>query len=617
MRSCSAIAACIGFAVLIATLDVPAAGQALKPQALKPQALKPTAPAAFEPNRGQAPKRFEFIAKGSRYTVGLTPTHAQIDLIRSPGITPETVSLNLVGARQSTHGQPIEKMKSINSYLFGQTSVTGIPTFAKVRYDGVWPGVDVVYYGTGQQLEYDFVVAPRANPNLIRMRFDGVQSVRQSPDGDLIINTGASELVEAKPTAYQLNGSNRTPVAASYRIEKGRTVEIELGAYDHSKELVIDPIIRYLYSLMGSGVTELFAYNATGVATFGGKSFVAAWGFPGGCQGCINPSTFTAMAVTEFDDVGNVLHSVYVAPTDGYVYSAGLATDKTGNVYVTGYTNSASLPGASTTGVQTSLAGGDDAFLIKFDTNLNGVYSTYLGGSGNDNGSAVAVVGSIAYVAGVTTSTDFPVASPPAGTNGFVYAVDTSKTGASGKVFAIAVGGSGTDSANGAAVDSTGNVYVGGTTTSLSSTFVPTIGGNSYVSSKSTTNTDGFLIKLNSSGTLLWGTFFPGGAVNAVAVSGTQAAIVGQSTAAIQTTSTAYQSSGHTGNGIVAKLDTAQTGVNALVYSTYIGGTGDENVTGVAIGLDKNIYVVGVTTSSNYPTAGTPAPCNQPMWEAR
>ena len=588
-------------AVAIGTLGSPVAGQV----------GKPVMPTAFEPNRGQAAKEFEFIARGLGYAVGLTGTQARIMLGRGPGLAPETVSLTLVHAKQRGVGQPVDKLKSINSYYSGQTSITGIPTFEKVRYDGVWPGVDVLYYGTGQQLEYDFIVAPHANPKLIQMRFDGVQSKRKTPEGDLILKTGTSELVEAKPTAYQLNGSNRTPVVASYRIGKGSNVTIELGDYDHSKQLVIDPIIRYLFNKAGQSVNGLSPIDASAVASFGGNTIVVGW-TQSNCAGCSVP--FSEGIVSVIDASGHSpLYQSAIGATDGNVYPTGVAVDASGNIYVTGVTDSAGgFPLVNA--FQATSGGGQDAFLTKFSPNLGAaLYSTYLGGNVTDNASGLAASGSIAYVVGLTNSTNFPVASPPAGQNGFVYALDTSKTGSASKVYGLPIGGSGTDSALGVAADSSSNVYVGGATTSLSSTFLPTIGAASFLNTKSTTANDGFLVKLNSSGTLTWGTFFLGGAVQAVALSGTQVAIAGQTTGAITTTSGGYQLSGqgangNVGHGFVAKLDTAQSGVNALLYSTYLGGTGTDGINGVAIGTDNNVYVAGVTSSSNFPTAGTPPP---------
>jgi len=596
MKSRSAAAARMGLAMFIGSLVSPVAGQV----------IKPVQPVAFEPNRGQADKEFEFVAKGLGYAVGLTGTGARITLASTPMTSLNTVSLNLVGARHGNAGQPADKLKSVSSYLLGHTSISGLPTFAKVRYAKVWPGVDVLYYGTGQQLESDFVVAPHADPKAIRMRFDGAQSMRKSPEGDLILKSGTAEVIEAKPAAYQLKGSERMRVSAAYRIGAKGIVTIEIGDYDHSKELVIDPITRYLYN--ESNFNPFYgAVSAASVANSGPNSLVVGWTPPAAaCQTC---TPHVTAFISEFDATGDLIYTQDIAAADGDIYGLGAAADAIGNVYVTGYTSSA-IGFPLTNAFQAASGGGQDAFLIKVTPNLQQeLYGTYLGGSGNDQGSTIAVNGSIAYVVGVAGSTNFPVASPPAGQNGFVYALDTSKSGGASKVYGIAVGGSGTDAALAVASDSSSNVYVGGTTTSLSSSFVPTIGASSYLSTKTTNNNDGFLIKLNSSGTLTWGTFFPGGPVNAVAISGSQAVIAGETTGSIMTTSTGYQISNQGSNdAFVAKLDTAQSGTGALLYSTYLGGAGVDAATGVAIGSDKNIYVAGTTSSSNFPTAGTPRP---------
>lgn len=597
MKSRSAAAAWMGLTVFFGSLGSPVSGQV----------IKPVQPVAFEPNRGQAAKEFEFVAKGMGYAVGLTGAGARITLASTPMTSPDTVSLNLIGARHGNAGQPADQLKSVSSYLRGQTSISGLPMFAKVRYAQVWPGVDVLYYGTDQQLESDFVVAPHADPKAIRMRFDGAQSMRRSPDGDLILKVGTAEAIEAKPAAYQLKGSERMRVAASYRIGAKGIVTMEIGDYDHSKELVIDPITRYLYHETGSAFNPFYgAVAAESVANSVPNSVVVGLTPPAvACQTCTaHVTTF----VSKFDATGDLIYTADIAAPDGDVYGLGVAVDATGNAYVTGYTNSTS--GLPLVNALQSTSGGDqDAFLIELNPSLQQVlYGTYLGGNGNDQGSTVAVNGSIAYVVGATASTNFPVASPPAGENGFVYALNTSQSGSASKVYGVAVGGSGTDAAFGVAVDSNSNAYVGGETTSLSSTFVPTIGMASYLSTKSTTSNDGFLVKLNSSGALTWGTFFPGGPVNAVAITGSQVVIAGETTGPIMTTASGYQLSNQGSNdAFVAKLDTTQNGTGALLYSTYLGGAGVDAATGVAIGSDKNIYVTGTTSSSNFPTTGTPA----------
>ena len=600
MTSRLALAACIGFVAVIGVRSLPAA------------VAKPGLPVAFEPNRGQTGKEFDFVAKGSGYVVELTGTRAKITLGRASGASPETVVLNLKGAKQRSEGRPLDQLKSINSYFVGNTSITGIPTFAKVRYDGVWPGVDVIYYGNGQQVECDFVVAAHANPHVIRMEFGGVRSMLKSPDGDLMLKTATGELVETKPVAYQFNGTERVPVAAAYKIGRG-TVEIELGSYDPSKDLIIDPITRFLFSQTGNSISGQFALDAAAVATSGTSTLVTGFTPPFiPCQGCTTP--YAGAFVSQFDATGDLVHQATISASDGNVYGLAVTTDVTGNVYLSGYTDSAVglVLGPQGAFYQNVSGGGQDAFLTKIAPNLTAIlFSTYIGGSGTDKGTvgALAANNNIAYVVGFTTSTNFPVVSPPAGQNGFIIALDTTKTGAASKVYALALGGSGTDTGLAAAADSSSNVYVGGSTTSTD--FQPAIGPASFINTKSTTANDGFLLKLNAAGTLVWGTFFPGGVVNAVAISGAKAYVDGITTGSIQTTSTGYQLSGMNGNAnhaFFAKLDTAQSGTNALLYSTYLSGSAVEIATSIAVGSDQKAYLAGATSSANFPTAGTPPP---------
>jgi Domain of unknown function (DUF4214)/Beta-propeller repeat len=589
MRSFSMAARCAGTAaVLFGVLGFP----------LVAQVSVPAIAAAFEPNRGQTTKEFDFVAKGLGYAVGLSGPHVTIVQGRAPGSPAEAVTFNLVGATKGLEGQPLDKMKSINSYFIGDLAITGIPTFGKVRYDGIWPGVDVVYYGNGQKLEYDFIVAAGADPSVIRMQFDGVKSVRNSPQGDLLLKTATSQMVQAKPVAYQVSGSTRTPVPASYRIH-GDSVEIKLGKYDRSKELVIDPV--FLFTVAGLQIDPVhFSLSASSTASDTvTDSYVAGWTVPFNN----GTGTFAAAFCTELDISGNQLAKTEYGFTAGNAYATGVAVDSNGFVYLLGHGDTA--------------GGHQFGFLNKYPPGLGQVQQASFGitADGDVLPSNLALNGQIAYIVGESTSIAFPVsASLPTPPNGFAIAFDTTGLYANPstpatQVYSIAIGGSGSDAALGVAVDKNSNAYVGGLTTSTD--FQPTIGAASYISSKANANLDGFLVRLDPTGALVWGTFFPGGPVNAVAQLRQQVSIVGQTTGSIATTSTAYQMAGLNANpnhAFMAQLNTNVSGSTALTYSTYLSGSGTDEANAVAVSGNAKVYISGVTTSANFPIAGTPAP---------
>ncbi|MEP7288199.1 MAG: SBBP repeat-containing protein [Chloroflexota bacterium] len=426
---------------------------------------------------------------------------------------------------------------------------TNVPTFAGVTYRDLYPGIDLTYNGHGGVLKGTYTVASGADPSLIRWHYDSATATRLDPtSGDLLIDApNGLMLTEQVPEVWQhdVNGVQH-PVTAHYTLSADDAAQFALGAYDPTLPLVIDPGLVYSTYLGGSD-----------------------------------------------DDTG-----------------FGIAVDSSGSAYITGNTKSTNFP--TTVGAfQTALGGFDDAFVVKLNAAGSGlVYSTYLGGSGSDdNGIEIAVDSSgSAYVTGSTNSADFPTTTGAFQTTfsgGFddAFVVKLNAAG-SGLVYGTYLGGSGDDNGAGIAVDGSSSVYVTGTT--FSADFPTTIGAFQTTFGMSGV-TDAFVVKLNAAGSgLAYGTYL-GGIIddngNGIAVDSSGSAYVAGYTdsANFPTTTGAFQTIYSGGDdAFVVKLNAAGS---SLVYSTYLGGSGSNDIgNGIAIDSSGSAYVTGYTDSADFPT---------------
>ena len=580
-------------------------------------------PVAFEPNQGQAQGDAQFVAHGKGYSVALQAGRAEV---YSRGVR---IAATLVGAR-STAGQAESPLPGVVNYLVGETSSwrTGIPTYARVRYREVYPGIDILYYGNAGQLEYDFVLAPGADPRRIAVRYEGARHLRMDAAGDLVVETATGELKQHRPELYQEIAGVRRKIVGGY-VLRGQTVRFEVGRYDRSRPLVIDPTLTwatYFGSPADDGGQGVGA-DSSGNIYLAGYTLTAAEGYDSFISK-ISPDGTTAIYTTVFggdgddfalavavDASGNVYFGGQTTsdnlPQMGYLnyypgYSVdafiakldttgalsyfnylggsgadiltGLAIDGSGNAYVVGSTNSPDFP-VSTGVAQTAPAGGIDLFVMKFNATGSGVYSTYLGGSSDDYGNAIAVDSAgDAFLTGTTTSTNFPVTlnSYQARVAGGGDAFVTKLSPSGGLVFSTYLGGSNYDSGNGIAVDSSGAIYVAGQT--LSGDF-PTL---NPLQKALNGNSDIFVTKLNGSGaTLAYSTYLGGSAddyANAIALdSATNAYITGQTFSTDFPVQDAFQATAPaSGSSYVTGLST--TG-SALLFSTYLGGNGANSST--------------------------------------
>jgi hypothetical protein len=588
--------AALGFLLLLASALLPAARLTESYGKL---------PLRFEPNRGQADSHVRFLSRGPGYTMRLLDQGAEIALSASGKRA--LVRMRLEGALPSAEATLSQSLPGVSNYFTGGDPSqwrTRIPGYARVSYRGVYPGIDLIYYGNQQQLEYDFRIAPHADPSRIRLAYDGVNSLRIDPSGDLILETPAGTLRQRKPFVYQLIDGRKMELAAGYRLQPGRKVTFALGPYDRSRPLVIDPILAYSTFLGGIALDRArgIAVDSTGAAYVVGETTSATFPTLSAAQATGGGSL--DVFVTKLNPAGNAL--VYSTYLGGSADDAGLsiALDAANNAYITGYTQSSNFPTQSA--ANAALAGGTDGFIAKLGPNGDTlIFSTYLGGSGEDRGVSIAADSTGAYVAGNTSSANFPTASGLFGSyrggtrDGFIVKVGT--TGAIG--FSSFFGGSADDSANGIAVDATG-IYVAGYT---SSTDLP-LQGALYGASAG--GVDAFAAKLNLAGNAITYSTYLGGSsddrATSIAIDSTGAAyIAGWTYSSNFPLSSAYNSTfGGVFDGFLTKLNATGT---ALVYSTFLGGNGEDLITSVAVDSNTQPSVSGYTASSNFPTLGSSA----------
>ncbi|HEX8565073.1 MAG TPA: SBBP repeat-containing protein [Pyrinomonadaceae bacterium] len=590
-------------------------------------------PLTFEANEGQVDSQVQYISRGDGYNLFLTGTEAVIAL-RAPVKANDTstakneaepiseeqsvLRMKMVGASAAPRIKGLEPQPGKGNYFLGNDRKkwrTNVNHYARVEYRDVYPGVNVVYYGNQRQLEYDFVVAPGINPDIIKMSFEGAQDLSIDADGDLILRTPGGDIRQHKPIIYQETNGGKQEIAGRYEIKGEREIGFELAPYDTTKPLVIDPVINYSTFLGGYGIDSGhgIAVDSSGNAYVTG--FTEASNFP-----TVNSLPYGDREgegwsqdafVTKLNAAGSAL--VYSTYLGGQSRSSdkglGIAVDASGNAYVTGYTNSVDFPTMNP--FQSALHGYGDAFVTKLNSTGSAlVYSTYLGGSHNQEESrsiAIDFAGN-AYVTGTTSSTDFPTANPlqPAIIGDPYYGeafVTKLNPAGSALVYSTFLGGGSYDNGNAVAVDSSGNAYVTGTTYSndfptanaLQSDCGCSLGncaGNSAV----------FITKINPTGSaFVYSTFLGGNGLDEgrdIAVDSAGNAYVTGVTRSnnfptvnpLQATPTGGGSSfcGNT-DGFVSKIN--PTG-SALVYSTYLGLFG---VSSIAVDSSGSAYLTGDT----------------------
>jgi Abnormal spindle-like microcephaly-assoc'd, ASPM-SPD-2-Hydin/Beta-propeller repeat len=584
-------------------------------------------PLAFEANRGQSDRQVKFLARGRGYTLFLTPHAAVLKLSKAgqaPGETPAVLRMKLAGANREPEITGLGELGGKSNYFIGNDPKkwrTNVPNYAKVRYRNAYPGVDLVYYGNQQQLEYDFVVAPGADLRAITLDLaGGAQTgapLQIAGNGDLVVPTGGGEVRFHKPVVYQADErSARQSVDGRWVLKGASRAGFEVAAYDLRKTLVIDPVLSYSTFLGGSGNDDAqgIAVDSAGNAYVSGGAL--STDFP-----TLNPFQPTNHGgtdafVTKLNPSGSALvYSTYLGGS-GYDSTWGMTIDASGNVYVAGSTGSKNFPttpGAFQTVCAQCSNAASDLFVTKLNTTGSAlVYSTFLGGTGNDRflqGIAVDTVGH-AYVTGWTTSSNFPT-TPGAfqttlhgSTAAFVTEFNPS---GSALVYSTYLTGNGSDLGAGLALDSAGNAYISGYT---SSTDFPTTPGAFQTTSHG--GFDAFVTKVNPTGSgLVYSTYLGGSSTenaNTIALDSSGNAYVTGFTCsadypitpgAFQITYKAGSCSNLGGTVFVTALNA--TG-SALLYSTFLGGTGNDVAFAIAVDAANVAYLTGRTSSADFPT---------------
>jgi uncharacterized protein (TIGR03437 family) len=506
-----------------------------------------------------------------------------------------------------------ERTPAVISYFKGRPGQwkAGLPTYSRIVYKDLWPGIDLLYSGETDRLKYQFVIQPGARPEQIRLAYRGAESVKVNEAGQLEVSTPAGGFHDEKPYAWQEAGGRRREVAAGYALRGAGEYGFQVGDYDASLPLVLDPaVLVYAGYIGGSGLDQGFgiAVDGAGNAYVNGYTQSSQANFPVtvGPDLTYNGSRDAFVAKVKADGTG-LVYAGYIGGSDddrGF----GIAVDGAGNAYVTGFTYSSDFP--VTVGPDLTFNGGADAFVAKVKADGTSlVYAGYIGGSGDDIGFGIAVDGAgNAYVTGFTTNS-FPVTVGPdltynGGQDAFVAKV---KADGTGLVYAGYIGGSGFDLGFGIAVDGAGNAYVTGYTQSSQATFPVTVGpGLTYKG-----NTDAFVAKVEADGTGLVYAGYIGGSGDdegrGIAVDGAGNAYVTGYTQSSQATFPVTVGPDLTFNGVadafVAKVKADGTG---LVYAGYIGGSDFDLGFGIAVDGAGSAYVTGYTYSSDFPVTVGP-----------
>ena len=525
-------------------------------------------PLVFEENRGQAPQQYRYLSHHDGMETMFLREGVDF-LLPEANKGHQQLGMRFIGAGDGSRIVASNALKGHSNYLLGADSsrwIQGVSNYERIEYKAIYPGIDLAFYGNGSTLEHDFQVAAGADPSSITFRLNGAEHTEISREGDLEIHVGSETLILKKPVAYQTSAERREPVDAAFVQAKDGSVRFRLGAYDTTRPLVIDPVFTFSTYLAGTG-----ADNVTGIVT-----------------------------------------------------------DSSGNIYVTGYTSSTDFP--TQNAVQPNMggcdpsAGCDNVFITKLDpTGHTLIYSTYLGGSGQDFGGTIAVDSNgDAIVGGISSSTDFPhagsVPSSSYQTEESCYFVASLKPDGSTFNYVGKIGGGqGSSYANGnngrLAVDASGNAYLAGVTDAPNFQITP---GTLTTSVPGYPDTSTFVLKVDPTGKLLYSTLIPGNAApdpfsqyvnwflpTGIAVdSSGQVVVAGTGGQGLPTTQGVISPSfpNTIANvqsptaGYILQLNAAASAIN---YGTYIPGT--DTLGGMTVDKNGNVYVTGGTSESTLP----------------
>lgn len=617
-----------------------AALQLSTPHAEQPRELHPmlsSLPLEFESNQGQADPAVRYLARAQRYTLFLTtsevlfalnplttaPTAIKHRLIEKEPPTlpaslendPPVIRMQFLGANRKAAITAKDPLPGRSNYFIGNNPEhwqSGVPQYARVSYENVYPGVNLAFHGEQRQVEFDFVLSAGADPAEIRLGLSNATKIVVDNAGNLVLSSTAGEVTLHQPVAYQNRNGNHNPVDAHFVLLAENQIGFQLGSYDHSREVVIDPSVSYATYLGGSAGDQgnAIAVDADGNAYITGQT--ASTDFPtvAGDYSRSNAGGLDAFVSKISADGSTLLYSTYVGGSGNDAGNA-ITVNASGAAFVAGETASADFP--TTKGAFQTTFGGGGLDAIVFELNPAGTaltYSTYLGGTGDDVANGISLDSSgNTYIVGSTTSANFPTLNPIQTTPEGVQAAFVSKLNASGSglIFSTYLGGSENDFASAVALDSSNNVYVTGATQNPNFPVTP----GSFQTKCGTDGTcngslaDAFVtvFKADASG-YIYSTFLGGEAIDqgyGIAVDSIGDAYITGLTGSQQfpILKPAIQSTyGGNQDAFVTALNPSG---NALLYSTYLGGSLNDAGTGIAIDGSRTVYVTGQTGSSDFP----------------
>lgn len=611
----------------------------------RPAATYKTLPLTFEANQGQAGVPIKFLSRNRSYTAFLTAGGMTLSLRPScaaPGADNQTANamqaanaqlqFTLVGAAQNPVVVGENPQPGRVNYFIGNDSKnwhTNVPTYGRVRYRNVYPGIDLLYYGNHQELEYDFSVQPGADPRHIQFKIQGAQQIQLDAENNLILKLADGAIHFQSPIVYQETDGQRVAVSGSYVIKDATHIAFQVGNYDSSKPLVIDPVLIYSTYLGGSGDDQPvgMAVDASGNVYVAGYTNSSDFALTG--EGASN--NVDHVFVAKLDASGSTLLYADFIGGSSADYGAALALDGNGDVYVTGSTTSSDFPLVNAyQGVQ---PGPYTGFVTKLSANGSTLlYSTYLGGNTFDQPTSIAIdtLGEF-DVAGSTSSQNFPIVNPIVstasanqagafGSYGFLtkFSSDGSSliysTFLAGNTLAAQSCGNSClpapySAANSVAVDGSGNAYVAGVTNTNN---YPTTSGAYLAANTSQADASiGIVTKVSSSGALDYSTYLYGSSGNpvgltSIAVDSSGSAYVtgtADSDGTFPVTATSICNPGVTGwncgYAFVAKFDASGS---TLVYSTFLGPNNFASPQAIALDANDDAYVLASTTSNSFQT---------------
>ncbi|HSY73963.1 MAG TPA: SBBP repeat-containing protein, partial [Dongiaceae bacterium] len=609
----------------------------------------------------------QFSARGSDSQFLISPVQSEIILRKNESET-ATVQMRLVGANPSAQICGDGEMPGKINYLTGNNPAqwrSGVPIFSKVCVGEIYPGINLVYYGKQKRLEYDFNIAPGANPDSILIRFAGADKISINTQGELVLKVGDSEIRQPAPVVYQMAGGEHKEIGGGYKMVDANTITFAVGNYDRALPLIIDPTIAFSTYFGGTAGETAWsvALNPTDNSIYvAGQTFSKRldtngpafnpFATDGAYQTSYNGGKYTGDAfVARFDTNGNPMYLTYLGGAgDNAAY--GVAVDTNGDAFVTGFTDAADFPVKNAIPGHTTISGKKDkhvklypadVFVAELDAGgSNLLYSTYLGGESSDAAYGIALDSSDnAYITGFTFSTNFPVQNALQSrlackntfynnANAFVAEITN---GGGALVFSTYLGGTNYDIGKSIAVDSSNYIYVAGftlstnfpTTNWISGSFTNLLGTNLFSyngrllngsTNKLNFASDAFVTKYFPSGTnyfystLLGGTNNDG--ANSIAVDGSGAAYVTGWTVStnfpntigvIGITNNLTNTVFITTNVFLAKITNGIYGTPAGIdYSVVFGGNASDIGYGVAVDKTGDAFVTGFTDSPDFPT---------------